>query len=72
MQQPEQALTERELHVLWLLVHRGFSNQQIADELQVTNAAVKFHQRNIRCKLGTHNRTETVAYAREHHILPEG
>lgn len=62
-------LTKREREVLEL-VARGWSNQQIAEQLVVTPATIKFHARNIRSKLGTTNRTETVVLALQCHLVP--
>jgi NarL family two-component system response regulator LiaR len=63
-----QDLTDRELEVLTLLA-RGLSNQDIAKQLIITVATVKFHLRSIRSKLGTTTRTETVMVALQHHLI---
>jgi DNA-binding NarL/FixJ family response regulator len=44
-------------------VSRGLLNKQIASELYVTEATVKFHLGNIYRKLGLVNRTQLVALA---------
>jgi DNA-binding NarL/FixJ family response regulator len=62
-------LTEREREVLALLVE-GRSNESIAVGLVITPATVKFHLRNIRSKLGTTSRTETVVVALRHQLVP--
>ena len=62
-------LTERERDVLGLLV-QGRSNGVIAVSLVITPATVKFHLRNIRSKLGTTSRTETVVVALKHRLVP--
>jgi len=61
-------LTDREQQVLALMA-QGLSNQQIADQLVITPATVKFHTRSIRSKLGTASRTETVVLALQHHLV---
>jgi NarL family two-component system response regulator LiaR len=61
-------LTEREREVLELLAE-GISNQQIADQLVLSQATVKFHIRHIRSKLGTASRTETVVLALQQHLV---
>lgn len=61
-------LTDREHQVLALMA-QGLSNQQIADQLVITPATVKFHARSIRSKLGTASRTETVVLALQHHLV---
>jgi NarL family two-component system response regulator LiaR len=63
-------LTEREHEVLRLLA-AGRSNQQIAEQLVITPATVKFHTRSIRSKLGTSSRTETVVLALHHHLVSD-
>lgn len=61
-------LTQRELEVLGYLA-QGLSDQAIADQLYVSLAAVKWHDRNIYSKLSVSNRTQAVARARELKIL---
>jgi LuxR family maltose regulon positive regulatory protein len=62
-------LTRRELEVLGFMA-AGRRNRQIADELVVTLDTVKRHVSHIFEKLGTTNRTEAVARARELHLVP--
>jgi LuxR family transcriptional regulator, maltose regulon positive regulatory protein len=57
-------LTARELDILCLM-SRGASNQEIAQALVISLGTVKAHTSHIQGKLGTHNRTETVVFARE-------
>ena len=52
-------LTGREREVLELVVS-GLSNKEIADRLNVTLAAVRFHLKHIYQKLHVHSRTEAV------------
>ncbi len=61
-------LSEREQEVLRLLA-QGASNQEIAEQLVVTAATVKFHVSNILSKLQAHNRTQAVARARSLGLL---
>ena len=58
----EEPLTERELEVLQL-VARGLSNQEIADELVVSERTVRTHVSNILGKLHLANRTQAALYA---------
>ena len=53
------SLTRREAEVLGL-VFRGFTAQQIADELVVTKSTVKFHVTNILKKTGAETRQQLV------------
>ena len=62
-------LTAREHEVLALVV-AGRSNQDIADALFITPATVKFHVRNVKRKLGTSSRTETVVVALRNRLVP--
>lgn len=55
-------LTRRELDIL-RLVARGLSNQQLADELGISEGTVRVHMSNIMLKLGVKRRTEAVAVA---------
>jgi NarL family two-component system response regulator LiaR len=55
-------LTEREMEVLKLIA-RGYSNQNIADQLVVTVGTVKGHVSNILSKLHLADRTKAAVYA---------
>ncbi|MBK5050526.1 LuxR family transcriptional regulator [Burkholderia sp. R-70006] len=62
------ALTQREIHVLKLLA-LGKSNAALAEALFLSQATIRAHLRNISGKLGTSNRTEAVARAREQGLI---
>ncbi|PIC87010.1 DNA-binding response regulator [Sporosarcina sp. P21c] len=55
-------LTDRELEVL-LLLAKGKSNQEIADELFIALKTVKTHVSNVLSKLEVQDRTQAVIYA---------
>jgi NarL family two-component system response regulator LiaR len=55
-------LTEREVDVL-RLVARGMGNQQIADQLIISEATVRTHVSNILSKLHLASRTQAALYA---------
>jgi len=61
-------LSERELEVLRLLAE-GKSNREIGEALYIAIGTVKKHLSNIFGKLGTQNRTECAARARELGLL---
>ncbi len=62
-------LTERELDILSLLV-RGLTNKQIAAELHLSPGTVRIYVSQILTKLGVSNRTEAVALALQHQLVP--
>ena len=57
-----EALTEREMEVLRLLV-QGQSNKEIARDLQIVEDTVKTHVKHILAKLGVQSRTQAVLSA---------
>jgi DNA-binding NarL/FixJ family response regulator len=64
----EDGLTNREIEILKAVAH-GLANQQIAEQLWVTEQTVKFHLTNIYRKLGVDNRTEAARYAYENRLV---
>lgn len=66
---PHYDLTPRELEVLTLIVE-GLNNTEIARRLVVSRSTVKFHVSSILSKLGVASRTEAVALAVQHHLVP--
>jgi len=58
----EMALTEREIEILQL-VALGKTNQEIADDLVLSERTVRTHITNILAKLGLSNRTQAALYA---------
>lgn len=55
-------LTPQELKVLQLMA-MGYTNQEIAQNLVVSDSTAKFHVGNIIAKLGANNRTHAVYIA---------
>jgi NarL family two-component system response regulator LiaR len=58
----EEPLTEREVDVLRLIA-RGLGNQQIAEQLVISEATVRTHVSNILSKLHLASRTQAALYA---------
>ncbi|VVM58751.1 LuxR C-terminal-related transcriptional regulator [Pseudomonas fluorescens] len=65
---PDAALTTRELHVMQLLA-AGNRNRAIAEQMHLSEHTVKTHLRNISAKLGAQGRTEIIAIARAKGLL---
>jgi len=59
---PTEPLTDREVEVLRLIA-RGFSNENIAQSLFISDATVRTHVSNILSKLNLTNRTQAALYA---------
>lgn len=57
-----QPLTEREVEILKQIAE-GYTNQEIAKKLYISQKTVQTHRRNIMDKLGFHDRVELVKYA---------
>jgi NarL family two-component system response regulator LiaR len=64
----EEPLTRREVEVL-RLVARGLSNQEIADQLVVSEGTVRIHVSNILTKLHLANRTQAALYALQEGLI---
>lgn len=63
-------LTTREMEILHLIT-KGYSNQEIADQLYIAIKTVKVHVSNILGKLEVQDRTQAVIYAFKHHLFNE-
>ena len=61
-------LTAAEAQVLRLLSH-GYTNQQVADFLNVSLSTVKFHTTHIYQKLGVANRQQAIRRAQQMGLL---
>ena len=66
--QASPTLTRRELDVLRAIA-TGKTNQEIGDELFLSENTVKYHVHSILDKLHLKDRREAVAYAREHGLI---
>jgi two-component system, NarL family, response regulator len=64
----DDALTEREIHVLRLIA-AGNSNKQIGGHLSIGEATVKSHVTNILSKLGANDRTHAVTIGLQRGII---
>lgn len=64
-------LTEREREIL-LLVARGLSNQDIAEQLVISPHTAKTHVNRVMMKLGAHDRAQLVITAYETGMLRPG
>lgn len=64
-------LTEREREIL-LLVARGLSNEEIAEELIISPATVKTHVARIMSKMDVHDRAQLVVFAYENGVIVPG
>lgn len=67
---PGHDLSPREREVLALMV-QGLNNPDIAARLVVGRSTIKFHVSSILGKLGVQSRTEAVALAVQHRLVPD-
>jgi len=65
---PDGALSGREHEVL-LLIARGLTTQEIADEIGLSPNTVKSHSRSLFSKLAAHNRVQALAAATERGLI---
>ncbi|RDI42290.1 response regulator transcription factor [Falsibacillus pallidus] len=65
--EPHEELTNREMEIL-LLMAKGKTNQEIADELFIALKTAKTHVSNILAKLNVQDRTQAVIYAFKHSL----
>jgi NarL family two-component system response regulator LiaR len=65
---PGADLSSREREILALMA-QGLNNPDIAAQLDIGRATVKFHVSNILAKLGASSRTEAVALALQHRLV---
>jgi two-component system, NarL family, response regulator NreC len=68
---PRPALSERERQVLGAIA-KGFTRQEIADDLKVSVKTVETYRARIRKKLELHSRAELVQYALASGLLENG
>lgn len=64
----QELLTKREQEVL-IFIEKGYSNQEIARALFISETTVKSHVSNILSKLDARRRTQAVRIAKEQGIL---
>lgn len=68
--QLHELLTNRENEVVQL-ISKGYTNQEIADELFITLKTVKTHVSNILSKLEVEDRTQVAIYAFRHDLVQD-
>lgn len=61
-------LSKRQAQLI-VMLDRGLSNREIADELGISEHTVKVHLWRLFRRLGVKSRTQTVHYARTHGLL---
>ncbi len=64
-------LTQREREVL-LLLARGMTNAEIAEDFIISQGTVKTHVKRILSKLNLHDRTQVVVFAYENRLVQPG
>lgn len=65
---PPSVLTDRQQEIL-ILIARGLTNQDIAEDLSISIKTVKVHVSNIFEKLNLSSRTQAAIYAMQHKLV---
>ena len=65
---PTAKLSKRQKQLI-VMLDRGMSNREIADELGISEHTVKVHLWRLFRRLGVKSRTQTIHYARTHGLL---
>jgi DNA-binding NarL/FixJ family response regulator len=68
MRPPHELLSDREFHILRLLV-RGVSVNDVAEELSISNKTVSTHKARLMQKMNFRNNSELVRYAVAHGLV---
>ncbi|MGH6625537.1 MAG: response regulator transcription factor [Burkholderiaceae bacterium] len=68
-QAPSDSRLSKRQNQLIIMLDRGLSNREIADELGISEHTVKVHLWRLFRRLGVKSRTQTVHYARTHGLL---
>jgi DNA-binding NarL/FixJ family response regulator len=63
-----EVLTTREKDVLTLIV-QGYTNREIAEELNISQRTVEGHRANLTAKLNLHSRVDLLRYARSQGLV---
>lgn len=63
-----ESLSARELEILQL-VAKGFTNRQIAEQLNLSKRTVETHRANVMTKLGLESRVDLVRFAMENNLI---
>jgi LuxR family maltose regulon positive regulatory protein len=64
----EPNLSEREQQIL-LLIAQGQANKEIARSLDISAETVKWHLKNLFCKLHVTSRTQSITRAQKFNLL---
>lgn len=61
-------LSDREYEVL-MLIYKGYTNQQIANELYISKRTVDFHRSNLLGKTNSRNTADLIRFAVQNHLI---
>jgi DNA-binding NarL/FixJ family response regulator len=64
----QEPLTTREEDVLKMIV-QGYTNKQVAEQLNISVRTVEGHRANLTEKLGIRSRVDLLRYARDHQLI---
>lgn len=66
---PEVYLTQREAECVYWIIN-GLTNQQTADQMELSPRTIEYYLRNVRCKLNCYSKAHLIKLLQQATFLP--